>query len=93
MQELEHQVALFSEHTTEAGMVNYYAPGDELDNLTKALIIACFAARPFLHDSVKVVGGPLPRSNISKIQEPISLLSSELEKGDITNRGFRRRNM
>ena len=39
------QVEIFSEHTTEQGNVSYYAPGDELDNFTKALMICCFVGR------------------------------------------------
>lgn len=45
MMALESQIAIFSEHKTEAGNIDYYAPGEELDNLTKALLICCFAAR------------------------------------------------
>jgi len=58
-QELESQIALYSEHTTEAGGIDYYSPGEELDNLTKALMVATFAARPMLNDSVEIVCGPL----------------------------------
>jgi len=57
--ELEDQIALYSEKTTEAGTVDYYAPGDELDDLTKGLMLAVFAARPFMQDTLKHVGGPL----------------------------------
>lgn len=39
------QVEIFSEHTTEQGTISYYAPGEELDNLTKALMICCFVGR------------------------------------------------
>jgi len=59
MQELEQQIALYAEKTTEAGGVDYYAPGDELDDLTKGLMIALFAARPFMQDSVRTVAGPM----------------------------------
>lgn len=59
MKELEDQVALYSEHSTEAGGIDYYAPGDELDNLTKALISVVFAARPLLLDSTSHVIGPI----------------------------------
>jgi len=48
MGELEVQMSLYSEYKTEAGNVDYYAPGDEKDNLTKALLIDCFAARKYL---------------------------------------------
>lgn len=92
MQELETQVSLFSEHTTEAGDVKYYAPGDELDNLTKALIMACFAARPFLQDSVEIVGGPIPRTNVLPTPDIAEMMQRATGTAgrDITNRGFRR---
>lgn len=45
MSKLISQFELFTEHKTEAGNISYYAPGDELDNLTRALMICCFAAR------------------------------------------------
>jgi len=51
MVELERQMAIFSEHKTEAGGIDYFAPGEELDNLTKALLIDCFAARNVLLDN------------------------------------------
>lgn len=45
MSQLEHQMSVFTEHKTEAGGIDYFAPGDEFDNLTKALLMLCFAAR------------------------------------------------
>ena len=36
---------MFTEHTTESGTVAYYAPGEEMDCLTKALMICLFAGR------------------------------------------------
>jgi len=84
MTELESQIALFSEHKTESGSIDYYAPGDEFDNLTKALIVACFAARPYMQASTTIVGGPLIRRGESQAQEfPMSR--------DITLRGFKRK--
>ena len=59
MIELEEQIALYAEKTTEAGGVDYYAPGDELDDLTKALMLALFAARPFMQDSMRIIAGPI----------------------------------
>jgi len=59
MKELEDQVALFSEHTTEAGGVKYYAPGDQLDDMTKALMNAVFAGRPYMMESSKIIAGPI----------------------------------
>ena len=59
MKELEDQTALYAEHSTEAGGINYYAPGDELDDLIKALITVSFACRPFLQDTVEIQAGPV----------------------------------
>ena len=60
MRVLESQIALFTEHKTEAGGIDYFAPGDELDNLTRALMICCFAVRNVLQgDFTLPVGGPL----------------------------------
>lgn len=84
MSELEAQVALFAEHKTESGGIDYYVPGDGFDNLTKALIIDCFAARPYMQASTKIIGGPMVRHGRAEDQEfPMS--------PDITNRGFRRK--
>ena len=73
MKELEDQIALYAEKTTEAGGVNYFAPGDELDDLTKALMIAVFAARPFMLDSTKIIGGPL-RIKEPRVEEMASII-------------------
>ena len=51
MAQLIHQTELFTENITEQGTVNYYAPGEELDCLVKALIIACFASRPYVENT------------------------------------------
>lgn len=69
MAELESQIAMFAEHKTESGSIDYYAPGDEFDNLTKALIIDCFAARPYLQSSSTIIGGPLIRRGKSQNTE------------------------
>jgi len=69
MQELESQMPLYSEHKTEAGNVDYYAPGDEKDNLTKALLICCFAARKYL------VFGDIETYVGSQISEPENSLN------------------
>ncbi len=87
MKRLEDQVGLFSEHKTEAGGIDYYAPGDEFDNLTKALIIVHFAARPYLQSGGEVVGGPLLRSKFEIPENEIIFES----RPDVTNRGFRRK--
>jgi len=62
MKDLEEQMALYSEHKTEAGNIDYFAPGSEKDNLTKGLLISCFAARKYLKvgDVGVYVGGQMP---------------------------------
>ena len=48
MRDLEGQMDLFAEVTTEAGGIDYFSPGDEYDNLVKALMIACFSVRKII---------------------------------------------
>lgn len=62
MKELESQMALFTEHKTESGNVDYFAPGDEFDNLTKALMIACFSVRKLIDagSDIEHIGGGIP---------------------------------
>jgi len=85
MTELIKQVELFTEHKTEAGGIDYYAPGDELDNLTKALMICCFAARNILAgDDDMFFGGPVsgkPRPPYGPDYKGDSDIVSELSKG------------
>ena len=64
---LEEQMPLYIEHITEAGSVDYYAPGNEYDHLTRGLLMMVFVLRYILEDmsSVFHVGGavkkkPLP---------------------------------
>lgn len=45
MKQLIKQMETFTENITEQGTVSYYSPGDELDSLPKALMIALFANR------------------------------------------------
>ena len=45
---LETQMPFWSRHTTEAGAVDYYAPGEEPDDLVRALMVCCFAGRNYL---------------------------------------------
>lgn len=60
MEELVNQFEIFSEHKTEAGNIDYYAPGDEFDNLTKALMIACFSVRNIIEgDDGIAYAGPI----------------------------------
>jgi len=58
MKEAISQVELFTEQKTEAGGIDYYSPGDELDSLTKSLMICCFAVRNILagDDGIPVLG-------------------------------------
>ena len=66
--DLEKQISMFVEHKTEAGGVDYYAPGDEKDNLTKAFMISIFAQRHILIKDVSIehVGGGI-RQTISPL--------------------------
>ena len=48
MKELEEQIPYFTKHATEAGSIDYYAPGKEPDNMVRALMIACFSVRKIL---------------------------------------------
>ena len=60
IQKLEHQISMYTEHKTEAGGIDYYAPGDQKDNLTKAFMISIFAERNVLtkfENTVHVGGG------------------------------------
>ena len=45
MAALRTQIATFGEHLSEAGAVDYYAPGEEHDHLIRALLAASFALR------------------------------------------------
>lgn len=42
LDQLKRQLAIFSEHITEAGNVSYYAEGTEHDDLVMALMLACW---------------------------------------------------
>lgn len=42
IEQLKTQLAIFSEHITEAGNVSYYAEGTEHDDLVMALMLACW---------------------------------------------------
>lgn len=52
MMDLMKQMEMFTEHVTEQGTVSYYAPGEELDCLPRALMMCCFAARNSLEHGV-----------------------------------------
>ena len=61
VQALEAQWALYTEYKTEAGGVDYYAPGDEFDNLTKSLMVALMARRKELQQGQGTIAyaGPI----------------------------------
>ncbi len=64
MKEAISQMELFTENKTEAGGIDYYAPGEELDSLTKSLMICCFAVRNILAgDDCTIVMGPVRRKS------------------------------
>ena len=61
MKQMEGQIEMFAKHTTEAGGIDYYAPGEEPDDLVKSLMIACFSVRNIIgistSDIITHVGG------------------------------------
>ncbi len=61
LKKLEDQVPIFSEHITEVGTANYYAAGEEPDDLIKSLIMSAFSSRRELTEDIdiRVVGGPM----------------------------------
>ena len=73
MKELYAQLGVFSENTTEAGGVDYFAPGDQYDNLVKALMIACFSVRKYIDGGdLSIRAGSIGRKRI-KTPEDIFL--------------------
>ena len=69
MKELEQQTELFTEHKTEAGGIDYFAPGDEFDNLIKGFMVCAFSLRKVLAgqvDNSHVGGGLSKPENISR---------------------------
>ncbi len=52
MEDLMNEVQMFTEHVTESGTVAYYAPGEEHDCLTRALMICLFAGRTQLQNNL-----------------------------------------
>lgn len=66
MKEAISQVELFTEHKTEAGGIDYYSPGEELDSLTKSLMICCFAVRKILAGNTGIhYGGAMKKKDKS----------------------------
>lgn len=66
MLRLIKQMEMFTEHVTEQGTVSYYAPGEELDCLPRALMICCFVGRMSLQHGelplIIVQGIPTPKT-------------------------------
>jgi len=60
---LELQTSIFMEHSTEAGSMSYFGPGDENDHLIKSLLDCCFAVRKEIElgEVERLVIGPLDR--------------------------------
>lgn len=85
MRELEEQMTLYMEHKTEAGTIDYYAPGEELDSLIKALLIACFAARTYLngYDGVIVMGPVRKKTPRSMADYKLTLNKRGLSSNDL----------
>tara|TARA_R110002012_G_scaffold64769_1_gene170210 strand:+ start:7384 stop:8052 length:669 start_codon:yes stop_codon:yes gene_type:complete len=50
IEELKRQIAIFSEHISEAGNVSYRAEGTEHDDTVMALMLACFIGRAYVKD-------------------------------------------
>ena len=65
MKEYFTQMSIYSEHTTEAGHMAHYAPGNELDCLPKALMIVLYSLRHHLSDNYvsHVATHSIPRGN------------------------------
>lgn len=60
MKKLIEQVPIFSEHKTEARVSDYYAPGEEYDHFTRALVTLLFSVRNILKGGDgSIVAGPL----------------------------------
>lgn len=86
MKELMHQMSLFAEHKTEAGSIDYFAPGDEFDNLPKALMVVCFSVRSLIDrdgDTTHVMGGLAP----PPLGRDLGLTPQETEEDIIANLG------
>ena len=81
---LEDQVPIFSEHITEAGTADYYASGEEPDDLIKSLIMCGFSYRKQLTEDgdISHVGGAM-------ITREVSLMDGlKLDKHELTLRDY-----
>lgn len=71
--DLEAQVPIWSRHATEAGSIDYYAPGEEPDDLVRALMICCFAVRNRIGpnaDKPSFVGGIIRNKRTLDLADP-----------------------
>ena len=73
MMQLIKQMEMFTEHVTEQGTISYYAPGEELDCLPRALMICCFVGRQSLqHGEMPMIiarGIPQPETATESFDE------------------------
>lgn len=85
MKEAINQIELFTENKTEAGGIDYYAPGDELDSLTKSLMICCFAVRNILagDDGIPVMGPVRKKAPRSMADYRLTLNKHGLSPNDL----------
>lgn len=83
MARLEAQMPFFSKHVTEAGSVSYFAPGEEPDDLVRALIIACFSCRAELEGTTggTFVGG-IPKAAVPMVPVFTRYSKADLEAFD-----------
>lgn len=95
MLDLMKQVEMFIEHTTESGTVAYYAPGEEMDCLTKALMICLFGGRLLLKDyMIDIIvrqGIPQPKSAESSFDDFFSKILGE-DYGELSVSSLNRSN-
>ena len=81
MLKLIKQMEMFTEHVTEQGTVSYYAPGEELDCLPRALMICCFVGRMSLQHGemplIIVQGTPQPKTADQSFDEVFEKMLGE----------------
>ena len=81
MLRLIKQMEMFTEHVTEQGTVTYFAPGDELDCLPRALMICCFVGRMSLQHGdmpmLIVQGTPQPKTADQSFDEVFEKMLGE----------------
>jgi len=92
MLQLIKQMEMFTEHITEAGTIAYYAPGEELDCLPRALMICCFVGRMSLQHGelpmIIVQGTPEPKTPDQSFDETLEKMLGEnysLSAGDLSH--------